>query len=197
MKTFIKLGIVLIAATFGSAVSGAEATTELRTVQAKSLSLQVPVQWEQVATTSEMRAAQFAIAGGEGQSADLTVFHFGGPTGGVKANVERWIGQFEEKNRKLTMSQGKCDAGRYIIVDAIGTWNKPDGPPFARKTIATPDSRVVNVIVIEEKNNEEDYYFLKLSGKEDIVSSQIDALRKAIGVDDASEKPFALKDAPN
>ena len=170
---------------------------ELTTVKAKTLTLKVPADWKKVATTSEMRAAQFAISGEGGEVAELTVFHFGGPTGGVKANVERWIGQFDEKDRKIEMSQGKCEAGQFIIVDATGTWNKPDGPPFARKTIATPDSRVVNVIVIEEKDGGQDYYFIKLSGKKTIVDTEADALRTAIGVDQDSEKPFALKDAEN
>ena len=95
------------------------------------------------------------------------------------------------------MSQGECEAGRFIIVDAIGTWNKPDGPPFARKSIATPGSRVVNVIVIEEAAGETDYYFMKLSGPEGIVGSNSDALRTAIGVKADTEKPFELKDAEN
>ena len=170
---------------------------ELKTVEAKTLSLRVPADWKQVATTSEMRAAQFAIAGDGDEQADLVVFHFGGPTGGVKANVERWIGQFDEKDRKIEMSQGTCEAGQFILVDATGTWNKPDGPPFARKTIATPDSRVVNVIVIEEQDDAEDYYFIKLSGKESIVDSPAGALRVAIGVEEDSVKPFKLKDAKN
>ena len=174
----------------------AEAPDTLKTVKAKTLTLKVPASWEQVATTSEMRAAQFRIPG-EANDADLTVFYFGGPTGGVKANVERWIGQFDEKDRKIEMTQGKCEAGRFIIVDAIGTWNKPDGPPFAQKKIATPNSRVVNAIIIEEKDGAKDYFFIKLSGPQSLVEKQTDALRTAIGVEKNSEKSFALKDAEN
>ncbi len=141
-----------------------------------------------------MRAAQFSIPGNP-SDAELVVFHFGGPTGGVKANVDRWIGQFETEGLALKMYQGKCAAGSYILVDTQGTWNKPDGPPFARKTLSTPNSRVLNVIVIEEKEGEKDYYFLKLAGHQDVVSDLTKTLRTAIGADLTSEKPFDLTDA--
>jgi hypothetical protein len=167
---------------------------ELKQVKARTLELQVPSTWVQKEPSSSMRAAEFSIPVGD-QSADLVVFYFGGPTGGVKANVNRWIGQFQSEGLQLQMHQGKCAAGRYILVDTKGTWNKPDGPPFARKTIATPDSRVLNVIVIEQKDGAEDYYFLKLSGQQEVVGKLTDALRTAIGADRGSEKEFKLDDA--
>jgi hypothetical protein len=166
----------------------------LESVRARTLDLKVPKSWAQKETTSSMRAAQFSIPG-EKHDADLVVFYFGDPTGGVKANVDRWISQFQQDGLKLNMVQGKCTAGSYILVDCKGTWNKPDGPPFARKTIATPNSRVLNVIVIEEKNGKKDYYFLKLSGHEDVVGKQTKALRAAIGAEMKSEKDFDLKNA--
>ena len=192
-----RITFILIASLLCVATNAESPDAALRTVKARTLTLKVPANWKKVATTSEMRAAQFAIAGEAGESAELTVFYFGGPTGGVKANVERWISQFDEKDRKIEMSQGRCEAGRFIVVDAIGTWNKPDGQPFARKTIATPGSRVVNVIVIEEAGGEVDYYFMKMSGPEGIVGKNSDALRTAIGVKEDSKKPFELKDAEN
>ena len=166
-----------------------------QTVKARTLELTLPANWKSQKTTSSMRVAQFAIPAesDDGEDGQLVVFYFGGPTGGIQANVERWIGQFAEEDRKLEMFQGECSAGSYILVDTTGTWNKPDGPPFARKTIATPGSRVLNVIVIEEEDGERDYYFMKLSGKTELVSKQTDALRTAIGADPDTEKPFTLK----
>lgn len=171
---------------------------KLKSIRARTLQLQVPEQWKEVATTKDTRVAQFSIPSDDKKaSADLVVFYFGGATGGVKANVERWIGQFAKEDRKLEMFQGKCDAGRFVLVDTIGTWNKPDGPPFARKTISTPNSRVLNVIVIEEKDDEKDYYFMKLSGPKDLVSKQTSLLRKSIGAVKESEKSFDLQQAEN
>jgi len=173
----------------------AAADPEWKTVAAKTLQLRVPVSWNQVQPKTSMRAAQFSIPG-DPADADLVVFHFGGPTGGIQANVERWVGQFQQQGMELNMVQGQCAAGSYILVDCQGTWNKPDGPPFAQKTVATPNSRVVNVIVIEEKaGQQKDFYFIKLSGHQAVVGQHVPALRTAIGVKDGSEKPFALKDA--
>jgi gluconolactonase len=170
----------------------------LKTVKARSIELKVPAAWKAGRPTS-MRAAQMQIPGPapDAEGAEFVVFYFGGPTGGIRANVERWIGQFRAPKRKVEMRQGKCTAGSYILVDISGTWNKPDGPPFARKTVATPGSRVMNVILIEEKGGEKDYYFLKLSGPDAFVKSQKGALLVSIGNDAESEKAFDLKEAAN
>ena len=153
--------VTLCALVFAASYATAE-PAELNKVQARSISIQVPGDWVVVKPKSESRVAQFSIPG-DPSDADMVVFYFGGPTGGVKANVERWIGQFEKAGLKLNMFQGECAAGTYILIDTQGTWNKPDGPPFARKTIATPNSRALNVIITEQKDGEEDFYFIKLS----------------------------------
>ncbi len=163
-----------------------------KTFKARTLELVVPSGWKSKKPSSSMRVAEFSVEGNP-SAANVVVFYFGGPTGGVKANVERWIGQFEKEGLKLEMFQGKCTAGSYILVDCAGTWNKPDGPPFARKTIATPNSRVINVIVVEEDGDKTDYYFMKLSGHTDVVSKQTEKIRSAIGAKADSEKPFELK----
>lgn len=140
-----------------------------------------------------MRAAQLSIPG-KPENADLVVFYFGGgSTGGVKANVERWIGQFQKEGLELNMYQGKRAGGSYILVDTKGTWNKPDGPPFAQKKIATPNSRVLNVIVINENGDQQEYFFVKLSGHQDVVGEHVDELRAAIGAKADSEKEFKLE----
>lgn len=185
----ITLGLCLLC--FGT-TRGDE--SDLKTVQARTLELKVPNTWVEQRPENQMRAAQFSIPGDK-QDASLVVTYFGGPTGGVRRNVNRWIGQFQKAGLKLKMFQGKCDAGSYILVDCQGTWNKPDGPPFAAKTIVTPESRVLNVIVIEEKNEKKDYYFFKLSGHQDVVGKQTKALRTAIGAKADSEKEFKLEDA--
>ena len=168
-----------------------EEKAELTDVKARTLTLHVPNSWKKVNTTSSMRAAQFSLP----EKVELVVYYFGGPTGGVKANIDRWIGQFAKEDVKLKVTQGKCEAGRYILVDCLGTWNKPDGPPFAQKTIATPNSRVLNVILIEEaKDKEEDYYFMKLAGPAPEVAKHIESLRSMIGADMSKEKSFKLDD---
>jgi len=168
-------------------------------VKAGAMTLKVPATWKPVKVTSEFREAQFSVPGAkdDDESADLVVYHFGGPTGGIKANVDRWVGQFEETGRKVEMMRGQSQQGDYILAEISGTWNKPVGPPFAQKTVKTPGSRVIGIIVITGKDDARDYYFIKFSGPEALVKIQADALRSAIGVNLDSEKPFDLKNAEN
>ena len=71
---------------------------------------------------------------------------------------------------------GQSQQRDYILAEISGTWNKPDGPPFAQKTVKTPESGVIGVIVITGKDDARDYYFIKFSGPAAVVKSQADAL---------------------
>ncbi len=150
---------------FGFGAS-ADDTAKLKDVTAGAITLKVPANWKPVEVTSKFRAAQFSVLGAKekDESADLVVYHFGGPTGGIKSNVDRRISQFEEKGRKVELVRGQSQQGNYILADISGTWNKPDGPPFAQKTVKTPGSRVIGIIVTTGKGDSLDYYFIKFSG---------------------------------
>lgn len=172
---------------------------KLVTVKARDITLQVPASWEQVKTSSKFRAAQFRIPNSkaDAEAAELVVYYFGGPTGGIKANIERWISQFHKENRKVDLVKNKWSDGTYVLADVSGTWKKPDGPPFARKTIDKPGSRVIGVVLVVEKEGSKDYYFLKLSGPDGLVKSQALALRSALGADVQAEKAIKLEDLSN
>jgi len=170
--------------------------SEFKKVAAGAISLRVPESWRAKETTSKFRIAHFEISSvkPEDDDAELVVYYFGGPTGGVRANIERWIGQFHEEGRDVKLSRGKGEQGEYVIADIVGTWKKPDGPPFARRTIERPGSRVIGVVLVIGDGNPEDYYFLKLSGPDALVKSQAKTLRVAIGVDLTSERPYKMED---
>jgi hypothetical protein len=55
--------------------------------------------------TSKMRKAQFKVHGTADNDAEVAFFYFGGGgAGGVKANVERWMSQFEEAKDRIVKS---------------------------------------------------------------------------------------------
>src|SRR5437867_12637757 len=62
-----------------------------------------PAGWEWVDVTSPMRKAQLKVVDAKTKaSADVIFFHFGsGSGGGTKANVDRWLGQFQETREKI------------------------------------------------------------------------------------------------
>ena len=165
---------------------------ELEAVKVGSGTLEVPASWKQGKSSSSMRLAQFALPKNEGgEDVELVVFYFGGGSaGGIQANLDRWEGQFLPENREITTVQGKCRDGSYVQSQISGTWKKPDGPPFAQKTIDQPGSRVVSIIWILEKDGKTDHYFLKLSGPDAAVKLHLPALQRALNADPKTEMPW-------
>lgn len=150
------------------------------------LKLNVPETWKQSEPSSRLRLAQFAIAPVEGdkEDAELALFNFGFG-GSAKANIDRWIGQFQAAERKTKVSEGNIEAGKYFFVEISGTYNKPIGPPIARQTKPAPGSRMLGVILgIEGKG----IYFMKMTGPDKTVAAQGTALRKSFGADAKKEK---------
>jgi hypothetical protein len=190
----IVVTVVLAATTL--LLTSASAKAELQTVKAGNLSLQVPANWKQMKTTSQFRLAQFQIPGdaADDEPAELVVYYFGGgATGGVAANVQRWVDQFQPQGRKVDVSQGKSENGEYVLANISGTWKKPDGPPFAQKTIDKPGSRVIGVVLTLPMGDQQEYFFLKLAGSDALVQSQLEALRTAFAAKVTTETPFPLE----
>ena len=95
--------------------------------------------------------AQFSIPAVEGdnEAAELAIFSFGAG-GGIKANVDRWIGQFATEGRKAKTTSGKSKTGEYVFVEIGGTYRKPVGPPVLRKTESMANARMLGVILAVE-----------------------------------------------
>lgn len=168
-----------------------EATTKTVEVDLKGLKLKVPETWKKEQPKSKLRLGQFAIPGvkGEKHAVEMTVFNFGGG-GQVQANIQRWVGQFLEEGRKVKMSRGKAGEVPYFFVELSGTYRKPDGPPFMQKTVNTPNSRMLAVILPVADRG---VFFLKMTGGDKSVAAQATAFRKSFGGDASAEKALELK----
>tara|TARA_R110002072_G_scaffold13481_1_gene56737 strand:- start:201117 stop:201737 length:621 start_codon:yes stop_codon:yes gene_type:complete len=171
-----------------------EATAkEVKTVEVEiqgGLKLNVPETWKQSKPSSRLRLAQFAIpkVKGDEEDGELALFNFGAG-GSAKANIDRWVGQFQSDEREVTVKQGEVESGRYFFVEITGTYDKPVGPPIARQTKATPGSRMLGVILgIEDKG----IYFFKMTGPDKTVAAQTVALKKSFGADEKKEKEVEL-----
>ena len=90
-----------------------------------------PEGWEQVAPSSSMRVAEYALPVAGGEPLRLAVFADIG--GGVEANVERWYGQFRQPDGSSTAAralrtQVQTDGGlQATLVDVSGTFSSGMG----------------------------------------------------------------------
>ena len=191
VKTMLSLAM-LFAVFCSTQVRGDEtkAAAKTVTVKLKSLELTLPTTWVKSDQVSSMRLATYEIPAAEGDTdkGELSVFSFPGGGGGVAANLERWIGQFSSTGRKLKVTQGTGKAkSSYYLADISGTFNKPVGPPILRKTQSAPGYRMLAAIIVMEN---EEVFYLKLTGPEETMKAQVDAFRSSFGGDEKKEKPF-------
>ncbi len=156
-------------------------------VKVRDIKLKVPEGWKQKDVTG-FRAAQFDIPAVEGdkEGGELVVFHFGpNGGGGVQANIDRWVKQFDAEERKQKIFDGESTQGKYTLVELSGTWNKSIGPPVAMKTVKMPGARFVGVILHSEKGGD---FFLRFTGPEKTVTATVKAFRESFGADAEKEK---------
>jgi hypothetical protein len=101
---------------------------------------------------SGMRAAQLEYTGADGKTAEAVFFAFGGGGGGVQANVDRWLAQFEEPKDKINSKVEKKKVGEKEVtyVEAEGTYNSgmPGGP-----TTPKPGTKLLGAIVEGPEGN--------------------------------------------
>ena len=101
-----------------------------KTFRVNDLTFERPEAWNWERPSSQMRKAQLSAPGKDG-TADIVFFYFGpGGAGGVQANVDRWMGQFQNVSGKKTESK-KIGGIPITFVQASGTFLS--GPPFGQK----------------------------------------------------------------
>ena len=174
----------------GMALQSFGGGVEAREVKVNTLVLSIPVNWKQEQPANRMRLAQFKIPAiaGDTEAAELVVSHFGPARGLARANVSRWIGQFEEAGRRVKVVQGRRTGGKYILVDVIGTYNKSVGPFVRGQKKRVPGSRMLAAIVDASIGP----YFLKLTGPEKTVSAALDGFRASFSGKAESEEPMSF-----
>ncbi len=155
-----------------AAARGAETTFKVG-----DISFTRPAKWEWVEVSSPMRKAQLKVTDEKGTaSAEVVFFQFGpGPMGGVKANVDRWLGQFAEPRDKINAKTEEVTVGKTKVtyVQAEGTYKSgmPGGPQTPM-----PDYALAGAIIDASEGN----IFVKMTGPKALVKSSVDDFRKMI-----------------
>lgn len=136
---------------------------------------QRPEKWEWIESNSPMRKAQLKVPSADGKtSAEVVFFHFGaGGGGGTKANVDRWLGQFQERGDQLKSKVEEVTVRNRKItyVEAQGTYMS--GTPGGPKT-PQPDSILLGAIIESDAGS----VFIRLTGPSTLAKASLADFRK-------------------
>jgi hypothetical protein len=131
------------------------------TFQVSEFTFKRPPAWEWIETTSAMRKAQLKVLSADKkESAEVVFYYFGrGGGGGTQANVDRWLGQFQEPREqiKAKVEEVTVNKRKVTYVQAEGTYlsGMPGGPKTPQ-----PDSMLLGAVLESESGN----VFVKMTG---------------------------------
>jgi hypothetical protein len=125
-----------------------------------------------------MRAATYDVpaAPGDSEGAECAVFFFGpGQGGGVQANIDRWLGQFQEKPAAPPQGRKQTVNGIAITTIEHGGTFLAGGPMQPNKTAKSGYYMVGSIAEAPEGN-----VFFKLTGPAKTVKASRAAFDKMI-----------------
>lgn len=144
-------------------------------------SLQVPADWIEKPSTSNMRAAEFKLPAPAGTDAEVIVYHFGeSGAGGVDANIDRWVSQFQmpdgsKASRDVAKIEKKQLAGQEVtLVSLSGRYVA--APPGGGPTVDKADQTLHAAIVPSPRGP----YYFRLIGGTSAVQAQAPAFQEAL-----------------
>ncbi len=174
MKPILRLLLVLGASLSSPPIFSAEAPASF---MVSDLSFKRPKNWEWVDVSSSMRKAQLRIPEpGKKETAEVVFFYFGpGSGGGTKANVDRWLGQFQEPKDQIKSKVEEIVVGKHKVtyVQAEGTYNS--GMPGGLKT-PLQNHMLVGAIVEAEQGS----VFARLTGPASLAKSSQQEFRSMV-----------------
>jgi hypothetical protein len=174
MRPTLLSALFLILGAPGFPALAAEAPT---TFEVGEFKFTRPADWRWIEPTSSMRKAQLGIPGADKKDAgEVIFFYFGeGGGGGVKANIDRWLGQFEEPRDKINAKTEETTVnGRKVTyVQADGTYLS--GMPGGAKTRQT-NTMLLGAILESDRGN----VFIRATGPAAVLKSSQATFRKMV-----------------
>lgn len=145
------------------------------------LEFKAPATWTKKMPKSRIIDVEYEApaAKGEDTAGRFTVMGAGGT---IEANIDRWIGQFDQPDGGDTKSKAKIEkvkvSGQNVhIVDLSGTYKDSPGPFAGGKPVLRENYRMLAAIVQTERDGN---YFLKFYGPKGTIAENEKAFRDVV-----------------
>ncbi|MCB1230192.1 MAG: hypothetical protein KDN19_08000 [Verrucomicrobiae bacterium] len=150
---------------------------DTKTLKAGALIFKYGKPWEDVSSGRPMRAGELKYDHTEEGLEDVeVVFYYFGPGqgGGIEANLQRWIGQFEGEP-KVEKEIDEVDGHKIHYLYATGTYlDSGMGGPFASQKTPKPGYMMLAAIV----ESDQGAVFLKATAPEKSAEATKEAFKK-------------------
>lgn len=142
--------------------------------------LEVPAAFKRVEPKSRIIEHEFEATAGQGDEAKTARVTMMAAGGDVKANIDRWKGQFTGGDKEATKVEDmKLGNWEVHIVDTAGSFSeRMGGGPFAGgKTVVRTDYGMTGAILVHPEGRK---YFVKMIGPQEVIKANRDAFVKMI-----------------
>jgi hypothetical protein len=184
-KNFALSSLSIVVSLFGNsmlldatpAVAQESAKAETLSFANGKITVEKPASWKTVPPKSNIVQYEFrAPAEGE-QTARVTVM---GATGGIEANIVRWIGQFDGLTRADAKIEKKTIQKTTVhIVELEGTYkDSMGGGPFAPGPVKKVENHAMIGLIFELEGGE--LVFVKMTGPKKTIAGEREAVMKMV-----------------
>jgi hypothetical protein len=141
-----------------------------------TLQFTAPATWKTRPASSSMRVAEFIVprVQTDPEDAEVIVYFFGGGGGSVDANIERWVGQFEQESGAAAKAgpRSAFQVGNLKVttIDVSGTYIAEISPGSATRH-NKPKFRMRAAVVETPRGP----YFIKFTGPQATVTDGLPA----------------------
>jgi hypothetical protein len=173
IASFNRFALLLAAVMLGSGFSNAcadEPAGETVSVFGEK-KLEVPENWKRTKPASTIVEHEFLLKDGEGDDAPMARVTMMAAGGDVKANIDRWKGQFTGGDAAAQKAEEK-KVGKWTVhvVDLSGNFKETmGGGPFSGgKVVERKDYAMLGAILVHPEGRK---YFVKMTGPAELVKS--------------------------
>lgn len=147
--------------------------------------LLVPAEIKRAKAANNLIEHEFKASAGGGDDAVTARVTMMASGGGIKANIDRWVGQFTGPKRKTGETQ-ETKSGDWVVhtIKISGQYaERMGGGPFAGgRVVRRDDYAMMGAILVEPKGESpgQRQYFVKMIGPESVINKNEEAFKKMV-----------------